>query len=199
MRPPSTSCSKSGGGHARTPRRHQDAIKRRLVEPTEGAIAYADPDVGVAEALQHGPRPQREGRDPLDRAHPAGQPGQDRRLVAGARADLQDFLAAAEVEQRRHEGHDVGLRDRLPLADRQGMIPVGALPKRLLDEEVARDPTHDGQHPLVRDPSSHELLVHHPLALALEEIGGAHGESGPSASRRALSQVGQSFIWAMAR
>src|SRR5437867_5581546 len=40
----------------------------------------------------------------------------------------------------------VGLRDRLPLADRQRGVLVGALGERRLDEEMARHLPHGGEH-----------------------------------------------------
>ena len=46
---------------------------------------------------------------------------------------------------------DVGLRDRLLLADRQRMVAVGAVAQRLLDEEMARHPPHDGEHARIGD------------------------------------------------
>ncbi len=80
------------------------------------------------------------------------------------------------------------------------MITVGPLAKRLLDEPVARHPPHGGQHALVRDPPADELLVHHALALAREEIDGAHARVRTVGfANWAFSQVDQSCIWARAR
>ena len=47
------------------------------------------------------------------------------------------------------------------------MIPVGPLPQRLVHEQVARHAPHRLEHPLVGDPAPDELLLDHPLALAL--------------------------------
>ena len=44
-------------------------------------------------------------------------------------ADLEDFLATLEHQRFRHEGDDIGLRDRLPFLDRQRSVFVCKLVK----------------------------------------------------------------------
>src|SRR5207247_1656682 len=106
------------------------------------------------------------------------------RLVAGARADLQHLFLPRQPEQRRHERHDVRLRDRLPLADRQRMVLVGAVGESLLDEPVPRDAPHGVEHASVGDPAALELLVHHALALARQARLEARLHSPPPALPR---------------
>src|SRR4029450_954431 len=142
----------------------EDPVEGRLVRPAERAAAHADPDVVVAELLEQTPGPFGQARQPLDRANPSRELGQHRGLVAGARADLQDLLLAPELEELGHEPDDVGLGDRLLLADRQRMVAVGAVAKRLFDEEMAWDPSHRGEHALVGDSAMRELLLDHPRA-----------------------------------
>ena len=77
---------------------------------------------------------------------------------------------AVELEELRHEADDVGLRNRLLLADRQRMVAVGAVTQGLLDEEVTRHPPHRRQHALVRDLAAHELLLDHPRAGRLVRV-----------------------------
>src|ERR1700730_18425126 len=74
IRPPSASCSKSGGGPPRPPQR---------------AVGGPHPHVAVAEPFQRLARPARQPRDALHRAHPPGQLREHRGLVAAAGAHLQ--------------------------------------------------------------------------------------------------------------
>src|SRR6266481_6062166 len=128
----------------------------------------AHPHVPVTEALQRLPRPARQPRDALHRAHPLGQLRQHRGLVPAAGAHLQNLLPPAELQQLRHAADDEGLRDRLPLPDRQRVVPVRPIAERLVHEHVARQPSHHLDHPRVSDPARDQLLLHHPLALARE-------------------------------
>ena len=96
-------------------------------------------------------RPLGELRDPLDRVHLAGELGDHRRLVAGARADVEHALAAARGELLADARDHVRLRDRLPVADRQRGVVVRASAELLRDEQLARDALHRGEHALVVD------------------------------------------------
>src|SRR2546426_2286397 len=150
--------------------RDQYPIERRFVGPAERAAADPDPHVVVAETLEERTRPLGQARQSFDRADPPRELGEHRRLVTRAGADLEDLLMAVELEELRHEADDVGLRNRLLLADRQGMVAVGAVTQGLLDEEVTRHPPHRRQHALVRDLAAHELLLDHPRAGRLVRV-----------------------------
>src|SRR6266481_1591086 len=142
----------------------------------------AHPHVPVTEALQRLPRPARQPRDALHRAHPLGQLRQHRGLVPAAGAHLQNLLPPAELQQLRHAADDEGLRDRLPLPDRQRVVPVRPIAERLVHEHVARQPSHHLDHPRVSDPARDQLLLHHPLALAREPRRARRDASGPGAA-----------------
>jgi len=127
---------------------------------------------------------------------------------------------AAQLEQLGHEPDDVGLGDRLLLADRKRMIAVGPVAQRPLDEQMARHPAHRGHDPLVGDPALHELLLdhagagrlvsvaqplHYPLRGFLFDGGGGAGSGarrGPrpvSLRNWALRPPCQSPSWTIAR
>src|SRR5262245_192550 len=144
--------------------RDQYPIERRLVGPAEGAAAHSHPDVVVAEPLEERAGALGQPRQTLDRADAPRELGEHGSLIARAGADLEDLLLAGEREQLGHEAHDVGLGDRLLLADRQGMIAVGAIAQRFLDEEMTRHAPHHGDHALVGDLAAHELLLDHARA-----------------------------------
>ncbi len=50
---------------------------------------------------------------------------EDRGRITRAGTDFEHLLAAAERQRFGHECDDIGLRDRLPLFDRQGRIVIG--------------------------------------------------------------------------
>jgi hypothetical protein len=64
-----------------------------------------------------------------------------------------------------HRGHDVRLRDGLPLANRQRVIFVGVLPKRLRYELVPWHFAHGVKHPPVADAALGNLRANHFFAL----------------------------------
>ena len=92
--------------------------------------------------------------------------------VAGAGADLQHPLAAAQLQRLADRGDDPGLGDRLAGIDRQRRVGVGAVAQRAGHEDLTRHLRHRRQHPLVVDLAPAQLPLHHPRAEA-GEIG--HG------------------------
>ena len=91
----------------------------------DDAVADDHLDIVKAERLQ--PRPRRLGKRAiaLDADHLAGEPRQDRRLVARAGADLEHAMLRLHVELLGHVGDDVGLADGLAAGDRQRAIRIG--------------------------------------------------------------------------
>src|SRR5437867_2080698 len=156
----------------RTAGRHEDPIERRLVGPAERSAADAHPHVVVAEPLEQCARPLGQAGQPLDRADAPRQLRQHRGLIAGAGADLEDLFLTVQLEELRHEPDDVGLGDGLLFADRQRMVAVRAVLQRLLDEEMARDPAHRGEHALVGDTAARELLLDHARPSRLVRVAG---------------------------
>ena len=76
---------------------------------------------------------------------------QDRRLVARARAELEDAVAGLRREQLGHPGDDPRLADRLAGVDRDGLVGVRATLLIAVDEALARDLGHGREHALVTD------------------------------------------------
>ena len=95
----------------------------------------------------------------------ARDPSEHRRLIAGARPDLEHLLAAFERQAFGHEGDDVGLGDRLSFADRQRMIPVSLSGEVGRDEEVPRDLGHSFQDEGVPYAPGRDLAGDHGLPL----------------------------------
>jgi hypothetical protein len=94
---------------------------------------------------------------------------QHRRLIAGARPDLQHArLGAGEGERLAHQGHHVRLRDGLALADRERRVLVGVRQQLGRHEAVPRHAAHGIEDARVAHAACFELPRHHVLALALE-------------------------------
>jgi len=106
---------------------HHDDVERRLFGPSVRAVAQLERAVADADFLQDPARPIIERRDAFNRINLSDERSQDRGLVAGAGAHLQNAVAGARRGDLGHDGDQVGLRDGLLVADRQWAVVVGAL------------------------------------------------------------------------
>ena len=88
---------------------------------------------------------------PLEARHVRTQRGEDRGLVAGPGAELEDPLARLWREELGHARDDPRLADRLAGVDRDGLVGVGATLPVAAEEMLARDLGHRVQHALVAD------------------------------------------------
>ena len=60
-----------------------------------------------------------------------------------------------------HQGDDVGLRDGLPVADRERPVPVGVLPRVLRNEPVPRHAAHRLEDARIANAARRDLLGDH--------------------------------------
>ena len=88
---------------------------------------------------------------PLEARHVRTQRCEDRRLVPGPCAELQDPLARLRREELGHARHDPRLADRLSGVDGDGFVRVGTALPVAAEEMVPRDLGHRVQHALVAD------------------------------------------------
>ena len=107
-------------------------------------------------------------RDALDADHALRELGQHRRRVAGTGADFEHLLVTFEPEGLTDRGDHPRLRDGLLVADRQRRVVVGAVANLVGHEVLARHRGHRGEDPLVVDPATAQLTLHHPGALVRE-------------------------------
>ena len=91
-----------------------------------------------AEPLEQLLGPPRQPPVPLDGVDPPGQPGEDRRLVARAGADLEHLAAPGHLERLGHQPDHGRLADGLAAGDRQRRVLEGALLEDALEEVGAR-------------------------------------------------------------
>ena len=95
-------CGTLGGGG------DDDAIERRLLRPAQPAVAEPGGDVVEAQLLEARLGLVEQRLVALDRVDAPAQPRQDRRLVAGPGADLQDLLPRPELERLGHQADHLG-------------------------------------------------------------------------------------------
>ncbi len=131
---------------------------------SKGACSVADRHVIVAQRVQPLLGFLRKLRNDLDAVHFLADLGQHGRLIARARADVQGLGLRAALGQLGHQRHDVRLRDRLPVADRQRMVVVGATSECFGHETVPRHVLHRPKHFRVGDVPAAEVLFDHASA-----------------------------------
>ena len=163
--------AEQSAGRRRRGRVDRDRLERGALGQAAAAVADHELDVADAEPVERHARFGGQRRVALDAENPRGQPRQHRRRVARAGTHLQHQLLAAQLQRLADRGDDPRLGDRLPGADRQRRVGVGAaaLPRR--HELLARHLPHRRQDPLVADPPPPQLAVDHPLPQLVEVRG----------------------------
>jgi hypothetical protein len=123
-----------------------------VLRDAQGAVADHDPDPVQPDHGQVGPGLGGQVGEALDRDDLAGQPGQDGGLEPEAGADLQDPLAAGQLQRRHHGGDQAGLGGHLPMRNPDRPVQVGLAGRGRGHEPGPRDGPERGQDPTVSDP-----------------------------------------------
>ena len=153
-----------GLGHPRSTGGHHDGIEGRRFGVAEGAIAPDDVGVAIAQILQCTVRTVGQCLVAFDRPHLGRHAAQHRGPVARTGTDLQHAVLRTDLGCLGHRGHDVGLRDRLSLRDRQGMVLVCELGLIGRDEPFTGNGSHGSQHPGMDDSPPGQVALDHPGA-----------------------------------
>jgi hypothetical protein len=161
----STFAKLSGQGGRDTERgsRNEDSVERCTGRKPEGAIAGEDADIGIAERRESATGTLGEGCVTLDGEDLGGKFREQSGDVARARANFKNYVGRQQLKRFEHEGDDVGLRDRLPIANRTRMIFVGLGAASFRNEFVAGDLKHGVEDAWVGDPACPELGLDHML------------------------------------
>lgn len=101
-------------------------------------------------------------RDPIVRPERCGG------SVAGACPYFENALAAFQLQGLRHQGHDVRLRDGLPLLDRKGCVLASKLGQLLGQKDLSRNLSKSFQNVRIANIASRDLEPHHLLTQYLE-------------------------------
>ena len=105
----------------------RDRVEGRPLRQALAAVADDDLDVARSRARSSSSRAATASRSSRSIVTTSrGEPGEHRRRVARAGADLEHPLGALERQRLADRGDDPGLRDRLAVADRERRVVVGA-------------------------------------------------------------------------
>ena len=157
----------AAAGRPRRRRSRRTARSRRSPSVPSLTCTWTRP--GVADLVERLACTLCKSRNPLDRVHSPCELGEHRSLVAGAGADVEHRLAAAQLQLRADAGHHVGLRDRLICADRKRGIVVGPSPPLRRNEALARHDRHRREHALVVDAARAQLPLDHASATPVRQ------------------------------
>ena len=95
-----------------------------MLRPAQTAIANEVVHIVDFQFRQNPCGPLRKAGDPFYGEHLRGQPAKHRCLIARSGSNLQDLLGSLQRQQLSHVGNDVGLRDRLLIANRQRTVII---------------------------------------------------------------------------
>lgn len=153
-----------GGGN-------DDHVEGGFFRPALIAVALADHDVLVAQLGQafFGLFSQR--LDDLDAVNLPAELGQHGRLIAGTGADIEGSALGLRLGQLGHQGNDVRLGNRLPMANRQRMVSISNAGLLFGNEAMAGNPAHHLQDLRIDDVAAAEIVFEHSLPGLLEPGG----------------------------
>jgi hypothetical protein len=95
-----------------------------------------------------------------------------------------------DIQRLRHKRHDVGLRDRLTVADRQRRIAVGVGAVRFGHEQVTRHREHGIEDARAADVPRAELAVNHAPTFGVPILRVELGIRSSSAAGHARDECG---------
>jgi hypothetical protein len=121
-----------------------------VLRPAEVAVARAHLDIVIAQPLQALARLFGELRDDFQRIDLLDQAGQNGRLVSGTGTYFKDHVFRLGADQFGHQGDDIGLRNGLPMPDRQRVVGISAVHQFFRNKSVPRYRAQDLEYPLLQ-------------------------------------------------
>ena len=125
---------------------HYYSREWRLLGPALVAIARPGRDVVQAEFGKSRFRLGQQTGVPLNRINPPTQFAQNGGLISRTGANFEHSQAVVQPQRLGHVRNDVGLADRLALIDRQRVVVVGTIRKRVEHEGLAGHPLDGSEH-----------------------------------------------------
>lgn len=134
---------------------------RRSFRPTFTTISVTHMNVVIAQLAETLSRRICQLPIPLGGVYFAGKPAQHSGPVTRPGADFQHPVSRLDLRRLRHQGNNVGLRNRLGVADGQGCVRIRSRTNAGSDEQVA---WHDGDGIKdfgIADATPLQLLLYH--------------------------------------
>jgi len=120
----------------------KDGVEFAAAGPALRSVTVFQFDVAVAEPAEAFACLGHERGVPLDGADLPRDLRRHRRGIAGTGADLENPVAFADFGGFQHQGNDIGLRDGLAFANREGTVLIGEFLKSFVDKRFTRDAAH---------------------------------------------------------
>jgi len=125
---------------------NDDAIIGRMLRPPRRTVTGFHLNISITKFMQQDCSLDGQRFDNLHAVYLACHLGQNGCLIARSRAHLQHTMLLIERQQVCHQSHNVGLRYRLAMPDRQRVICIGTEYLAFGNKAVTRNLAHDGQH-----------------------------------------------------
>lgn len=164
--------------------RKDDAVEGCGLGPAECAIAQTQVDVSQAEIHQAFEGDVEKGLDAFDRVHLAGQLSQHCGVIARPGADLEDAMMRLKLKPVGHQGHHVGLRDGLAVADRVGPVGVHVVGEVGRKKRRTGDLPQRVEEPGARQTAFNDLQAEHFLLFGGRFVVGRDSHVGKVYRRR---------------
>ena len=103
---------------------------------------------------------------PLDGEHLLGDAAHHRGGVARSGADFEHPVARRHIGRLDHQRDDIGLADRLLLADRQRAVLIGEFAQAIRQEFLARHLAHGGEDMFAADAAPAQVAIDHRCAMS---------------------------------
>ena len=132
-----------------------------MFRPAFGTITVPHVDIIVAKSGKRIGCLSRQLADAFDGVNIAGEFGQYRRRVTRAGANLENLFVTFEHQGFRHEGNDIGLRNRLVAGDRKRRVLIGKLAEFIRQEQLARHFAHGLEDAFVAHPALRNIPLDH--------------------------------------
>src|SRR5690554_6131034 len=138
-----------------------DAIERGRFRPPQRTVSTAQIHLAEPGAVKIQPGLLYQLRNPLDRKYLQCHAGQHGRRITGSRANVEYALPALQCQSFRHQRNNVGLRNRLAMADGQRMVCVSLDDQVVWHEDLSWHLRHHFKYPFVTYTAPGNLVMNH--------------------------------------
>ena len=154
--------------NGRRGRGNHNRVERCGCRPTGRSVAFFDSHVCVTETPEPFPSGRSQNGLGFDCDHFTGETRQHGSLITASRTDFENALVSLQRQSLNAHRHDEWLGNRLPFADREGFVGVGAGNPFERHKCVPRHRSHGSKYAFVRYAASTKLASNHVPALGFK-------------------------------